>query len=95
MILSNYHFSDQVKIFNEAENIVGLHGAGFANIVFCKPNTKILELQSNTAGAIIQNISEKNKLNYESISVEPTEVTDNQLGHIHINIDILKKKISK
>ena len=95
LVLSDYHFSDQVKIFNEAESIVGLHGAGFANVVFCKPNTKILELQSNTAGEIIKNISEKNKLDYKAISVKPTEFTDNQLGHIHINTNILKDKILK
>ncbi len=93
LVLSDYHFVDQVKMFNQATSIVGLHGAGFANTVFCKPNTKILELQSNTAGAIIENISKKNNLIYDCISVKPKVVTDNQLGHIEIETNILKDKL--
>ena len=93
LVLSNYRFMDQVKIFNQAQSIVGLHGAGFANIVFCKHGTNVLELQSNTAGDIIKNISEKNNLKYDSISVKPKKATDNQLGHIEINIQTLKDKI--
>ncbi len=93
LTLSKYHFKQQVEIFNQAECIVGLHGAGFANIVFCEPNTKVLELQSDSAGEIIKNISKKNRLNYDCISVKPKITTDNQLGHIEINIDTLKEKI--
>lgn len=37
-------FSEQVRIFSGASHIVAPHGAGLTNIVFCKPNTKILEL---------------------------------------------------
>ena len=36
--LSEYSFIDQVKIFNQAETVVGLHGAGFANLIFVNPN---------------------------------------------------------
>jgi len=93
LTLSKHHFNQQVEIFNQAECVVGLHGAGFANIVFCEPNTKVLELQSDSAGEIIKNISKKNHLNYDCISVKPKISTDNQLGHIEINIDTLKEKI--
>jgi hypothetical protein len=34
----------QVNYFNESQCIVGPHGAAFANIVFCRPRTRILEL---------------------------------------------------
>jgi len=95
LVLSEYDFKDQIKLFNQAECIVGLHGAGFANVVFSRPNTKIIELQSDTAGEIIKNISEKNNLNYKSISMKPTITTENQLGHIKINVNILKEKILK
>ena len=91
--LSNYHFKDQVKMFNNAESIVGLHGAGFANVVFCKPKTKIIELQSDSAGDMYKCLSEKNNLNYDRISTKPKEITNNQLGDIEININVLKEKI--
>ena len=43
--LSNLNFKNQISIFNNAEIIVGPHGAGFANLVFCKKNTKVIELR--------------------------------------------------
>ena len=44
----------QVKTFFNAQKIIGLHGAGFANLIFCKPNTEILEiLLSNSLSLII------------------------------------------
>ena len=42
--LSNLDFKEQINIFNNAEIIIGPHGAGFANLVFCKKNTKVIEL---------------------------------------------------
>ena len=93
VILSNYHFNDQIKLFNNAECIIGLHGAGFANTVFCKKNTKVIELQSDTAGEIIKNISATNGLDYDCMSIKPTIETNNQLGHIKVDLDILSRKI--
>ena len=52
LTLSDLSFIDQTKLFYNASEIVGLHGAGFANLVFCKPGTKILELKSDTAGSV-------------------------------------------
>ena len=37
----NYGIKDQIQMFYSAKKIVGLHGAGFANICFCNPKTKI------------------------------------------------------
>lgn len=34
----------QAKLFNESEYIISPHGAALANITFCEPGTKILEL---------------------------------------------------
>ena len=63
--LGDLHFKDQVLTFNNADIIVGLHGAGFANLAFCKSNTKIIELKSQTAGKAIENLAIKNKLFYK------------------------------
>jgi capsular polysaccharide biosynthesis protein len=35
-------FSEQVRIFSQAETIVGATGAAFANIVFCRPSSKLV-----------------------------------------------------
>ena len=92
--LSNLDFREQIKIFNNADVIVGLHGAAFANLCFCKPGTKVVEIKSNTAGKMIENIAISNELVYKSASSEVVEFdTKNQLGHINVSLSLLNKLI--
>lgn len=44
VILSGMPFDDQVRLFESAECVVGPHGAGFVNLIFCSPGTRVLEL---------------------------------------------------
>jgi len=93
--LSNLKFSDQVSLFNNASHIVGLHGAGFANIVFCEPKTKVVELKSIYAGEVIGNLAKKLQLNYIDISVTPRDrLIRDQQGLIDIPLDSLERSIS-
>ncbi len=93
--LHKMNFNEQVNLFNNAECVVGLHGGGFANISFCNPGTKVVELKSLTAGDAIKNLAKKNKLNYDSIESESKEIRKfdfpTQQGSIHVPLDRLKK----
>ncbi|MDZ4142136.1 MAG: glycosyltransferase family 61 protein [Methylotenera sp.] len=40
-------FKEQVNLFSNAEVLVGVTGAAFANLIFCKPETKIIILISD------------------------------------------------
>lgn len=42
--LESIPLNKQIRLFNSAEVIVAPHGAGLANLVFCKPHTKVIEL---------------------------------------------------
>ena len=90
-------FIEQINLFHNAECIVGLHGAGFVNVVFCKPGTKIIELRSLNTGDTIKNLSKKNDLNYSSIDVEAKETYKfdypTQHGNIQIAISSLIKAL--
>ena len=92
--LSEYSFLDQVKLFYHAKMIAGLHGAGFANIIFCKPGTKILEFKSNNAGDAIKNLALNNKLIYDDISSDPKTTNHKyQAGDIEIDLKLLHKSL--
>jgi hypothetical protein len=41
---SGHSFIEQAAIYNQADTIVSLHGAGLANMIFCQPSTKVLEI---------------------------------------------------
>ena len=94
IILGNYHFKDQVKFFNNAECIIGLHGAGFGNLCFCKSRTKVIELKSNTFGKLYENLAKANGLNYNAVSSESVKYKNNsQWGHIKVSLDSLNEAI--
>lgn len=44
LTLSSMPVAEQSELFHSADVIVAPHGAGLANIVFCKPETKIVEI---------------------------------------------------
>ena len=92
--LGNMPLIEQIETISNARIIVGLHGAGFANFCFCKPNTKIIEMKSNTAGKMYENLAKSNNLIYRDISCKPEKFNyENQYGHIKISIDELKNKL--
>ena len=44
--LSHLSFKEQAEHFLAADVVVGPHGAGFSHLVFCKPQTPVLEIFS-------------------------------------------------
>ena len=93
--IGDFNFIDQIKLFSEAKEIVGLHGGGFANLVFCEPNTKVVELKNETTGNIIGDLAKKNKLNYNYVIGKNQNVQKHsQQGNIEISINDLKNKLN-
>ena len=43
--LENMTIKEQFKTFAEATHILAAHGAGLVNLLWCKPNTKVIEIQ--------------------------------------------------
>jgi capsular polysaccharide biosynthesis protein len=67
-------FPKQVALFATADVIIGTHGAGLANVVFCKPNSQVVELIPNEYRnkcywALASNVA----LRYAYIIGEPTQ----------------------
>lgn len=93
--LSEYSFIHQVNLFKNAKIIIGLHGAGFANLVFSRQGTKIIELKSVTAGNLFKNLAKSCKLKYFCISAKSKNKSlKYQNGLISINIKKLNKLIN-
>lgn len=67
----NYSFKDQIKIFNNADYVVGLYGAAMMMLTFCKRGAKILEIKPTKAGKEFKKISEKLNLKHLEIKLNP------------------------
>ena len=92
--LENLSLKDQITFFNNANYITGLHGAGFANLIFCNKNTKVLEFKSKTTSKVIENLAKTNELDYEFLEgSSEVSFSRSQDGGIEIPLEILKQKI--
>lgn len=89
--LENYSFFNQVKLFNKAKIILGIHGAGFANIIFCKKNTKVIELATKSSGDAIKNLAKKCNLKYFRI-INKNISKSLKYQNFHISVNVLKFK---
>lgn len=92
----DFSFADQVEIFKNAEYIVAPHGAGLANIVFCKPATKILEILSpRYLNNCFRKISSYCNLDYRNIIGEGNVcLIGDRDANILVNSEILKLALS-
>ena len=68
--LRHLSFQEQVYLFNNAKIIIGAHGAGFANLAFCKKDTKIIEIKPKSHSNFFQHISRVKELNFNLIETE-------------------------
>lgn len=96
--LSKLSFSHQIALFNNANTILGLHGAGFSNLVFCKPKAKIIEIRPKNfkTSNVIKNLSKHNNLNlkYHSLDCKTISKTPRvQDGIIEVPLEKLNKLI--
>ena len=64
-------FQEQIYLFSNAKIIIGAHGAAFANLAFCKKNTKILEIRPKSyPNSVDQRISKIKQLNFNLIETD-------------------------
>jgi len=69
--LSKLNIFDQISLFNSSKLILGLHGAGFANIIFCKKKTKVYELikRNDSKRNAVKTIANHSNLKHKKLIV--------------------------
>ena len=90
--LSKYSFKKQVSYFKNAKVIIGPHGAGFANLTFCKKNTEVIEIKPlDHPNKVYKRICKINKLKYKLIKLN--KIKNNKSGDMFLNKKILNKYV--
>ena len=92
--IAKMNFFKQVYLFYNANFIISAHGAALANLVFCKSNTKIIEIKPETQpGNYFKKISKINKLKYICMI---NKIEKNSLkGDMIVSLKNLEKLIIK
>jgi capsular polysaccharide biosynthesis protein len=94
--LENLSFFEKVYLFKNASIIIGVHGAGFVNTVFCKPGTKIIEIRPFLyPNTVYERISNINNLNYHLIQTETLKENKRINGDINLPLDKLDISLNK
>lgn len=82
-------FAEQVRLFREAEVVVAPHGAGLANIVFCNPDTAIIELFPPDMKYTYYKISQTVGLRYYFARASGEQGRVMSRGNFHVTADRL------
>ena len=78
-------------MFKNSSIVIGAHGAALANITFCKPNTKVIEIiPSDHPNRQTERISKILNLKYFRIETKPTERDTNYPFRIFLEKKDLK-----
>ena len=75
---------------------MGNHGAGFANIVYCKKNTKVIEFTNKYTAKVIKKVCSDINLNYFAIKGKQIgQNSKDQNNDIYLPINKLKNILSQ
>tara|TARA_Y100001970_G_C14216487_1_gene849973 strand:- start:31 stop:1125 length:1095 start_codon:yes stop_codon:yes gene_type:complete len=93
--ISELDYLDEVCLFNSAKEIVGLHGSGLSNLVYCNKDVKVIEFAHPKKHNFFKNISKVMNLNYHSILPEGKDINyiSEQSFHLKIPINSLEEKL--
>ena len=92
--LTDLSFAEEIKLFNNADIVVGLQGAGLTNLIWSGKQTKIIELRSRFTNKLYENLALQNNIKFNKIKADPeAKIIADHYGLIRIDISKLKKII--
>ena len=88
-----YEIDEQIKIFSQAKKIISTHGSSLTNIIFCKPETEIIEISPHFDDLTSNNLIDRykklaniNNLKFKQIKVDSIDVSNHsKLAEKYIN----------
>ncbi len=84
------NFFEQIYLFQNAKIIIGAHGAAFANLIFCKPNTKVLDIiPENHPNTVDETIAKFKNLDFKFIKTKELSIEKKTNGDIFLPVEVI------
>jgi hypothetical protein len=91
--LEDMSFHEQIALFSQARNVIGLHGAGFANILFSPGLTAVCEIRSrNFTNDVFEKLAGALGVEYSTVEIDSDE-TDMLLADFELDKEDLERKL--
>ena len=92
--LSKLNLFEQIYLFYSSKYVIGAHGAGFANLAFCKSNTKVYEIlnANQSYRPAIKTVCKHLNLKHKKIIITKRN-NQNSEYNMTVDIDAFKKII--
>ena len=91
--LSKFSFQKQISIFKNCNIVISPHGAGMANLIFCKRKTKVVEIKHlDHPNNVYKRISKFNKLKYHLIKLK--KIKKEKKGDMFLDFKKLKNYLN-
>jgi capsular polysaccharide biosynthesis protein len=89
--LRDLDFRSQAELFDQADVVVGAHGAGLANVAFCRPGTKVIELlpSRHVAPHVYYSLTAAAGGEYWYLCGTPATASDGEQVHLDFTVDPL------
>lgn len=97
--LSKFNFLEKIALFQHAECVVGLTGAGLTNTMFCDKGTKFMELfPPSFVHYLYSSIAAHLNLDYQHLTLKNASSLsrfNKYYGDLHLNTDLLEQSLKK
>jgi len=87
-------FDEQVRLFANAQLIVGVHGAALTNILFAPPRSVLVELYVNVAQSFFKALAETRGMRYVPLLGTGAGGAGHQHDDFTIDLDALMKVLA-
>lgn len=84
--LEELSFGEQLRLFYNAELVIGPHGSGLGNIVFCSKGTQVIELFPATTIDAFFKLSKELELDYYFLRARNGQTKD--FGHVNYSFNL-------
>ena len=88
------NFFEQIYLFQNAKIVIGAHGAAFTNLIFCKENTKVLDIiPENHPNTVDETIAKVKNLNFKFIRTKELNEKERVNGDIFLSVNEMENNL--